>query len=256
MSWNVQPRPPLSGTRPGGARNESEAAGQVREMFRQIAPRYDFLNHFLSLEFDRLWRRRVARRFRETLARPEARVLDLCCGTGDLAMALRRAGRAQIMGSDFVHAMLVRARKKVARNAAASSIVLLEADALLLPFPERSFDLVAAAFGFRNLADYEGGLAEILRVLRPGGEVGLLEFAEPRGRLFGRVFRFYFTKVLPRLGGAVSGSLAAYSYLPSSVLAFPAPEELAALMARVGFADVRFDRWTGGIVALHRGRRP
>src|SRR5205807_759796 len=130
-----------------------------------------------------------------------------------------------------------------------------EADALQLPFPDASFDLVTAAFGFRNLANYQRGLREIYRVLRPGGEVGILEFTEPHGALFGPLFRFYFTRILPRLGGAISGNAAAYSYLPSSVESFPPPEELAAAMSGGGFADVRFELWTGGSVALHIARR-
>ncbi len=245
------------GTRPAGARDETEAAEQVREMFARIAPRYDFLNHLLSFELDRVWRRRVARRLRHVLARTDARVLDLCCGTGDLALAFERAGQAAVFGADFAHPMLVRAREKAVRaNRRASLGAYAEADALRLPFADSSFDLVAVAFGFRNLANYERGLREIHRVLRPGGEVGILEFAEPRGAVLGRFYRFYFTKIVPRLGGAVSGSSAAYSYLPSSVAAFPRPEELAAMMGHAGFAEVRFELWTIGSVALHTARRP
>ena len=245
------------GTRPAGARDEAEAAEQVREMFARIAPRYDFLNHLLSFELDRVWRRRVARRFRHILGRADARVLDLCCGTSDLGLALERAGQAAVFGTDFAHPMLVRAREKAGRaNRRASLGAYAEADALQMPFADSSFDLVAVAFGFRNLVNYERGLREIHRVLRPGGEVGILEFAESRGVVLGRFYRFYFTKIVPRLGGAISGSAAAYSYLPSSVAAFPRPEELAAMMARAGFADVRFALWTIGSVALHAARRP
>jgi demethylmenaquinone methyltransferase/2-methoxy-6-polyprenyl-1,4-benzoquinol methylase len=247
--------PPVPGTRPEGARDEREAAARVREMFARIAPRYDLLNHLLSLSFDRLWRGRAARRFRHVLARQEARVLDLCCGTGDLALALRReAGRsgAQIFGADFVHAMLARARAKSARDARMNYV---EADALALPFADASFDLVTAAFGFRNLANYRRGLEEIRRVLRPGGEVGILEFSKPPGSFFGALYRMYFTQVLPRVGGAVSGSGEAYSYLPRSVAKFPIGEQLSEEMRAARFSDVSFVNWTGGIVALHTARR-
>ncbi len=294
------------GTRPAGARDEGEAARQVREMFGRIAPRYDFLNHLLSFSFDRLWRRRVARRFRHILARPGAHVLDLCCGTGDLALAFARAARSAtrahagqppvtVLASDFAHPMLVLAQEKItgwqggihagrvgspdiatvqtggaltpkgrdlsgppgsaAGSASEVCVRYVEADALLLPFPDSSFDLVAAAFGFRNLANYERGLREMYRLLKPGGELAILEFAEPRKSVFAPVYRFYFKKILPRIGGAISGSAAAYAYLPSSVAKFPSPEELSGWMAGVGFLDVHCELWTGGIVALHTARR-
>ncbi len=252
-------REALRGTRPEGAASETDAARHVREMFSRIAPRYDFLNHTLSFELDRIWRKRTARRFREILGRADARVLDLCCGTGDLMLALARSGRAQVFGSDFAHPMLVRAAEKWTHvqhgaNDEETRGVFAEADALCLPFGDGTFDLVTMAFGFRNLANYESGLLEIRRVMRRGGEAGILEFAEPRGILFGPMFRFYFRKILPRLGGAISGDGSAYAYLPNSVARFPSPEELAELMRRVGFRDVTFERWTGGTVSLHRGR--
>ena len=243
------------GTRPEGVQDEREAAARVREMFGRIAPRYDFLNHLLSLSFDRRWRRRTALRFRHILTRPDARVLDLCCGTGDLALALgREAGKsgAQIFGADFVHEMLVRAQHK---SEAQASTLYLEADALTLPFADASFDLVTAAFGFRNLANYCRGLEEIGRVLRPSGEVGILEFSKPPRSFFGALYRVYFTQILPRVGGAVSGSADAYAYLPSSVSRFPLGDDLAGLMRDVGFADVSFETWTGGIVTLHTARK-
>jgi demethylmenaquinone methyltransferase/2-methoxy-6-polyprenyl-1,4-benzoquinol methylase len=243
---------PLPGTRPEGARDESEAAARVREMFSRIAPRYDLLNHLLSFSFDRVWRRRTAKRFRHMLAREDARVLDLCCGTGDLAMALAREGKASVWGSDFAHPMLVRARNKAS---AWASLRYLEADALQMPFPDSSFDLVTAAFGFRNLANYERGLQEILRLLKPGGEVGILEFSAPQGFLFGTLYRFYFTRILPLVGGAVSRDHATYAYLPRSVGKFPGPDELRAQMERAGFTNARYELWTAGIVALHSARR-
>jgi demethylmenaquinone methyltransferase/2-methoxy-6-polyprenyl-1,4-benzoquinol methylase len=246
----------VPGARPEGAEDEREAAAHVREMFGRIVPRYDFLNHLLSFSLDRVWRRRTAHRFRHVLVRRGARVLDLCCGTGDLAVALRRkAGPsgARILGADFVHEMLVHARRKALPRAAA---LYVEADALSLPFADASFDLVTAAFGFRNLANYRRGLEEIRRVLRPGGEVGILEFSEPRGALIGPLYRFYFTQILPRVGGAISGNAEAYFYLPSSVVKFPLEEELVELMRVVGFDDAAYQSWTGGIVALHTARRP
>ncbi len=168
---------PVKGTRPEGAVSEADASSKVREMFTQIAPRYDLLNHLLSLHLDRIWRARTARRLQSILGRPEALVLDLCCGTGDLAFALARAGSARIVGADFAHTMLIRARKKGAVQAqpanqtTASQMPFFEADALRLPFASASFDLVTSAFGFRNLANYEAGLREIQRVLKPGGTI-------------------------------------------------------------------------------------
>ena len=245
----------LPGSRPEGAQNETEAAAHVREMFGRIAPRYDLLNHLLSLDIDKVWRRRVAKRFGAILHDTNARVLDLCCGTGDLAFAFRKQAPhgAEIVGSDFVPEMLVRARAKA--QAAGVKMDFVEADALSLPFGDGSFDLVSCAFGFRNLANYERGLLEILRVLKPGGAVAILEFAEPRGKMFGALYRFYFRHVLPRLGGWISGSASAYSYLPSSVSKFPSPERLQTQFENAGFTAVEFDRWTGGIVTLHTGRK-
>ncbi len=245
----------VPGTRPEGVRDEREAAAHVREMFGRIAPRYDLLNHVLSLDIDKVWRRRVARRFSTLLRDPSARVLDLCCGTGDLALAFRREAPtgAEIVGSDFVPEMLARARAKAA--ALGARVTFVEADALALPFGDKTFDLVSCSFGFRNLANYERGMREILRVLKPGGVAAILEFAEPTGRLFGGLYRFYFRRVLPRLGGLISGNGSAYTYLPSSVSRFPPPEELRAQFGQAGYVNVEFERWTGGIVALHSARR-
>jgi len=250
------PQRGLPGTRPEGVRSETEAAAHVREMFGRIAPRYDLLNHVLSLDIDKLWRRRVARGFSAALHDPNASVLDLCCGTGDLAFAFRKEapGGAKIIGTDFVPEMLDRARAKA--TAANAAVEFIEADALNLPFAAASFDLVSCAFGFRNLANYECGLNEILRVLKPGGAAAILEFAEPPGKLFGAFYRFYFRRVLPLVGGMISGNASAYAYLPSSVSAFPSPEALQMQFERAGFTGVRFERWTGGIVTLHTGTKP
>jgi demethylmenaquinone methyltransferase / 2-methoxy-6-polyprenyl-1,4-benzoquinol methylase len=263
---------PLSGTRPRGTADEREASARVREMFGRIAPRYDFLNHLLSFSLDHVWRRRTARHFRHILERPEARVLDVCCGTGDLAFALDRVRvealgpaerdatapgigtrREPIVGVDFVEGMLARAREKAAR--AHRDTVFSAADALNLPFADASFDLVTTAFGFRNLANYELGLVEFARVLRRGGELGILEFTEPETGPMAGLFRFYFKKVLPRIGGAVSGDKEAYAYLPGSVSKFPSPPELASLLQRTGFSEVRIFSWNFGSVILHSARR-
>jgi demethylmenaquinone methyltransferase/2-methoxy-6-polyprenyl-1,4-benzoquinol methylase len=253
---------PLPGTRPEGARDEFEAGTRVREMFSRIAPRYDFLNHLLSLSLDRVWRRRTARRFAAVLARPDARALDLCCGTGDLTFALERQGSAsdaarhsgaRVFGSDFALPMLDRARSKAV--ASAQSGTFLASDALSLPFAAESFDLVTAAFGFRNLANYDRGLREVFRVLRPGGQIGILEFSDPREGFAAGAFRFYFRNILPRIGGAISGSPEAYSYLPGSVANFPSPVELSNWMEKVGFSDVQYELWNFGSVALHRGTK-
>ncbi len=250
---------PVKGTRPEGAETEADASRKVREMFTQIAPRYDLLNHLLSLQLDRLWRARVARRVRPILSRPDALVLDLCCGTGDLALALAWAGKSRVIGADFAHTMLVRAKEKSvalgssSSNPPRSSIPFFEADALHLPFSDQSFDLVTSAFGFRNLANYEAGLREIHRVLKPTATLAILEFTEPPQGLLGDLYSWYFRNVLPRIGGLISGDCAAYSYLPKSVSRFFQPAELASLMGAVGFRSVEFRTWTLGIVALHLG---
>jgi demethylmenaquinone methyltransferase/2-methoxy-6-polyprenyl-1,4-benzoquinol methylase len=269
---------PVKGTRPEGAVTESDASKKVREMFTQIAPRYDLLNHLLSLQLDRVWRARAARLLHPILARSDAVVLDLCCGTGDLALALSYSANARIIGADFAHTMLVRAREKSAaqarsgeatqaepanastpappRNAAAPGpLSFIEADALCLPFADCSFDLVTTAFGFRNLANYEAGLREIQRVLKPGGTVAIVEFSEPPDGLLGNLYRWYFRTVLPKIGGLISGDRAAYSYLPKSVARFFRPAELAALMTDTGYQSVEFRAWTFGTVALHIGNK-
>ena len=252
---------PVKGTRPEGAVTEADASTKVREMFTQIAPRYDLLNHLLSLQLDRLWRARTAKRLQSILGRPDALVLDLCCGTGDLALALAHAGKARIVGADFAHPMLVRAKEKTAaqtppaNQSAVSPMSFFEADALRLPFSNASFDLVTTAFGFRNLANYEAGLREIQRVLKPGGAIAILEFTEPPDGLWGDFYRWYFCTVLPKIGGLISGQQSAYTYLPKSVARFFRPSELAALLSTVGYQSVDYRVWTLGTVALHTGLR-
>ena len=252
---------PVKGSRPEGAVTEADASKKVREMFTQIAPRYDLLNHLLSLQLDRLWRARTARRLQSILERPDALVLDLCCGTGDLSFALARAGKARIIGADFTHTMLVRANDKsasftsTADGSSASPIRFFEADAMCLPFADASFDLATTAFGFRNLSNYEAGLREIQRVLKPGGTIAILEFTEPPANLWGDLYRWYFCEVLPKIGGIISGEPAAYKYLPKSVARFFRPPELAALMTAIGFQSVDYRVWTLGTVALHSAVR-
>lgn len=241
------------GTQPEGTKNEQEASRQVREMFTRIAPRYDLLNHLLSGQMDRLWRARVAKEFKPILMRTNAVVLDLCCGTGDLAFALGRNTKARIIGGDFSHTMLARAGAKAAARTRAERFVFLETDALRVPFGDASFDLITTAFGFRNLANYEEGLREMLRLLKPGGTLGILEFAEPPPGLPGDLYRFYCQKILPKIGGMISGDADAYAYLPKSVARFFRPDELASLMRGVGYGSVRYRLMTLGSVALHIG---
>jgi len=252
---------PVKGTRPEGAVTEADASSKIREMFTQIAPRYDLLNHLLSLQLDRLWRSHTAKLLRPVFLNRETRVLDLCCGTGDMAIALNRRYCARVVGVDFAHSMLVRARKKSARLHSPDLVQLrpityVEANALCLPFTDSTFDLVTTAFGFRNLANYEAGLREIQRVLKPGRTIAILEFTEPPEGLLGDFYRWYFCKVLPKIGGLISGDQAAYKYLPKSVARFFRPPELAALMDAVGYKSVDYRAWTLGTVALHTAVRP
>ena len=283
------------GAAPQGTADAHSAAQAVREMFTSIAPRYDLLNHVLSFNIDRVWWRRAARTFCEVLSRPDARVLDLCCGTGDMTFALRRQAEKsspsssplnrplarpwragvpaphnpklpQILGADFSHAMLQRALSKSADKSANNSSTdssstnarpmprWIEADALDLPFPSAHFDLVTSAFGFRNLADYDAGLREIVRILRSGGECGILDFGEPKG-IMGQLYRIYFKQVLPRVGTMISGVRGPYAYLPASVERFPEPEEMLARMRQAGFAEASWTPYTFGIAGLYRGRK-
>jgi len=248
------------GAAPEGAGDPESAARAVREMFTSIAPRYDLLNHVLSFNVDRLWWRRTARAFSKILLQPGSRILDLCCGTGDMTFALRKqAGksRPELWGADFSHAMLQRARTKSSEKISANANPTprwIEADALRLPFPSQHFNLVTSAFGFRNLADYDAGLREIVRVLRPGGECGILDFSEPTG-VIGHAYRFYFKQVLPRIGTAISGVRGPYAYLPNSVERFPQPEEMLARMKAAGFSKATWTPYTFGIAGLYRGKK-
>jgi demethylmenaquinone methyltransferase/2-methoxy-6-polyprenyl-1,4-benzoquinol methylase len=247
-------KPRVIGAAPEGAVDRQSAARAVREMFTSIAPRYDLLNHLLSFNVDRIWWRRTARAFGGILRRPDARVLDLCCGTGDMTFALRRASgkdQPQILGADFSHAMLQRA---AAKSTPSLKMTWIEADALKLPFPDAQFDLVTSAFGFRNLADYDAGLREIARVLRPGGECGILDFGEPAG-MMGVLYQIYFKQILPRIGTLVSGVRGPYAYLPGSVQRFPTPEEMLQRMKQAGLSEATWTPYSFGISALYRAVR-
>jgi demethylmenaquinone methyltransferase/2-methoxy-6-polyprenyl-1,4-benzoquinol methylase len=250
---NEESKAGVLGASPEGAEDPQTAARAVREMFTSIAPRYDLLNHVLSFNVDRMWWRRTAQTFVHILSRADAQVLDLCCGTGDMTFALLRqtiSSNARILGADFSHAMLQRAGQK----SAGTALRWVEADALHLPFAEAQFDLITTAFGFRNLADYDAGLREILRVLRPGGECGILDFGEPEG-LIGRLYRVYFKRVLPAVGTIVSGVKGPYAYLPASVERFPSPGEMLGRMRRAGFREASWTPYTFGIAGLYRGRK-
>jgi demethylmenaquinone methyltransferase/2-methoxy-6-polyprenyl-1,4-benzoquinol methylase len=223
-------------------------------MFATIAARYDLLNHLLSGNIDKRWRRLVAKTLYQGLDSGKGRILDVACGTGDLSLTLAAEGDAEIVGLDFCRPMLDIAASKSSRRGA--KIPFIEGDALALPFRDSSFDGVTIAFGLRNLAGVESGLRELLRVLRPGGRVAVLEFSKPRYAVFRGLFKVYFTKLLPVLGGLISGSRGAYQYLPDSVSRFPDQNELSSLMNRAGFEEVTYKNLTGGIAALHLGRRP
>jgi demethylmenaquinone methyltransferase/2-methoxy-6-polyprenyl-1,4-benzoquinol methylase len=270
---------PATGARPAGAPDEASAAAAVRQMFDSIAPRYDLLNHVLSANLDRLWWRKAARRFAQVLARPEAAVLDICCGTGDLTMALlklRPRGARPILAGDFAPAMLRRGAEKFGPKRLPESIhgsahrpeddsadelagapyaVAIEADALHLPMRAESLDLIVTAFGFRNLANYEAGLKEFYRALKPGGQLGILEFSEPGG-ILGKAYGMYFRRVLPAIGRAICGKDGAYNYLPTSVGNFPRPDAMVQMMRQARFEECSWQPYTFGIAGLYTATRP
>ena len=296
-----------TGARPVGATSDQDAAANVQQMFDTIAPKYDLLNHVLSVGIDRWWWSRAARTFRPILQRPEAIALDLCCGTGDMTLALlkhrpiapqnrvthlrdglivakvggapqssdqslleskdapgtpsfaassRRVGDenseiAPILAVDFSHQMLSRGAEKFAPH----NIIPIEADALHLPIADNSIDLVISAFGFRNLSNYEAGLAELHRILRPSGQIGILDFNQPTG-LTGALYNLYFKQILPRFGGLISGDPAAYTYLPDSVARFPTPSRMIELIQQAGFTNATWTSYTVGTAGLYRATKP
>ena len=230
---------------------ENEHASRVREMFATIATRYDLLNHLLSGNTDKKWRRIVAKRVSEKLGSYPSQILDVACGTGDLSLTLFETTGVRVVATDFCRPML-----EIAAGKMPGSVKLVEADALSLPFLDQSFEAVTIAFGLRNFSNVEIGLKELFRVVKPQGWVAVLEFSKPPNALFNALFGFYFLRVLPLLGGIISGSKSAYSYLPNSVQRFPDQQELSRLMNEVGFSQVTYENLTGGIAALHLGRRP
>ena len=285
---------PTPGARPAGTSDPAAAAQSIQQMFDAIASRYDLLNHLLSVGIDRLWWRRTARVLRPILVRPEAIVLDLCCGTGDMTLALDKlrpkssnpqksvilsggaagvegpavagapsmtalsswvgckpsASPAPILAVDFSRKMLALASPKFAGR----NIRAIEADALHLPFANASIDLVTCAFGFRNLASYADGLAELHRVLRPGGQIAILDFNQPAG-LVGALYSLYFKHILPLVGRLISRDPSAYTYLPESVARFPTPPHMIELIAAAGFAAPTWTPYTFGVAGLYRAVR-
>jgi demethylmenaquinone methyltransferase / 2-methoxy-6-polyprenyl-1,4-benzoquinol methylase len=231
--------------------NEIAHGRAVREMFSGIAGKYDLLNHVLSINIDKRWRRLVREKLADVLSNPDAVVLDVACGTGDLSLELKRNAKATVVGSDFCHPMLTIAEQKTLD--AKMPIPYVEGDAMNLPFADASFDGLTIAFGLRNLSNFGHGLKELNRVLKPGGKLAVLEFSTPIVPGFREVFNFYFTRILPRIGGMVSGSRGAYEYLPDSVSKFPDQKRLVELMANVGFMSVDYANLTGGIAAIHTG---
>jgi demethylmenaquinone methyltransferase/2-methoxy-6-polyprenyl-1,4-benzoquinol methylase len=253
--------------------NGPDRARYVREMFGAISPRYDFLNHFLSAGLDLRWRRRAAQACIEALVQREGvrslngvglqtpsrwTVLDLCCGTGDLALAVLAQGAGRVVACDFSRPMLARAAAKFARKGVAGRTALVEADALALPLPDGSVNAVTCGFGLRNLSDTARGLAEMMRVLVPGGAAVILEFHQPRSRRgpLAGTFGLYFRRILPRLGAWISGGgHGGYRYLVESIEAFGPPQATAAAMERAGFENVRIEPLTGGIASVYVGMK-
>jgi demethylmenaquinone methyltransferase / 2-methoxy-6-polyprenyl-1,4-benzoquinol methylase len=232
----------------------SDHAKRVCLMFEKIARRYDLLNHLLSCNIDKRWRRLVVQVLQRNINQQginekDAFILDVACGTGDLTISLSDGGFTQVVGLDFCRPMLEIANRK------ASSLPFIEGDALQLPFADVTFNAATIAFGLRNLSSVEDGLKELWRVLKPGGQVAVLEFSKPTIPGFRELFQFYFMHVLPRIGGIVSGSRGAYEYLPSSVSKFPDQKELVQIMHMIGFTDIQYKNLTGGIAALHIGKR-
>jgi len=257
----------VSGAKPAGIVDEAQAARAVQQMFDSIAPRYDLLNHVLSASVDRLWWWQTARRFRTILADPNAAVLDICCGTGHMTRALlkgRPRASRPVLAADFSRQMLRRADHRFkARKPGEPTAIALEADALHLPLRTASLDLIVTAFGFRNLANYEAGLREFARVLKPGAQLGILDFSEPGG-LIGKAYAVYFHRVLPAIGRIICGPVAAgkdgpYNYLPASVQKFPPPAEMLDLMRSTGYTQCAWQPYTLGIAGLYtavRGPQP
>ncbi|MGH9326936.1 MAG: ubiquinone/menaquinone biosynthesis methyltransferase [Terriglobia bacterium] len=241
----------LQGSPLGTPADIASTSRSVRRMFDAVAPRYDFLNHFLSAGFDLAWRRATAGALRDLLTRPESVALDVCCGTGDLAFSLRRVSKGKVLAADFCEPMLQRACLKLQRGP--SPVHFLGADALSLPFAGDSVDVITTAFGFRNLANYASGLSEMRRVLKPGGTLAILEFSRVQWPLLGPLFRLYFAHVLPWAGARISGVAGAYQYLHESASRFPDQQAFAETIRNAGFNQVCYRNFFGGVAALHVG---
>jgi demethylmenaquinone methyltransferase/2-methoxy-6-polyprenyl-1,4-benzoquinol methylase len=224
-------------------------------MFSAIARRYDLLNHLLSFNIDKLWRQRAVAKLASILETRNGLCLDLCCGTGDLALAMSQRGVAQIVACDFSHPMLQLSRRKISKRNQGARIRVIEADGLRLPFRSQVFDAIAIAFGLRNLESVTSGLTEMARVLKPGGRLIVLEFSKPTNALFDKVFQFYFFRILPQIGNLLSRHQNAYSYLPRSVRHFPDQMELAKILTHCGFDKVSYVNLSGGIAAIHCGEK-
>lgn len=242
-----------AGTTPPGTSGEQQAARWVQRMFEGIAPKYDFINHLLSFNIDRSWRKALVHQLSAVLKSPDARILDLCCGTGDVLLDLQHAAASRVMGADFCHPMLVSAQLKAQHSGFTAP--LFEGDALQLPLRTDTLDAITISFGFRNLVNYTGGLEEFRRVLKTGGRLVILEFSHPPGFITQAAYSFYSRVLLPGVGRVISGSGEAYRYLPDSIRKFPRAEELRKMMSRAGFIDARFELLTGGIAALHTGTK-
>jgi len=232
---------------------ESQHAQAVHEMFSGIAGKYDFLNHLLSLNIDKRWRKRVLSNLSGIVGRPDATVLDVACGTGDLTLELSEGGNAKVIGTDFCRPMLAIASEK--SGDLAKRPPFIEADGLRLSFSDETFDAVTIAFGLRNFSNWKAGVIELARVLKPGGKLVILEFSTPIVPGLKQLFSFYFRTILPRIGGVVSGSRGAYEYLPDSVSRFPDQKGLVAMMTEAGLDKVGFENLTGGIAAIHIGTK-
>jgi len=234
----------------------NDKSQQIRQMFSAIAPHYDLLNHLLSANIDRLWRRRAVRHLAPCLSKPAALCLDLCCGTGDLALEIAWQHPARILAFDFSHPMVMRAALKSSNRGLSERIHPVEADALQVPLGDGMADALTIGFGLRNLVNLKSGLLEMRRVLKPGGKLLILEFAKPAHPIFRSSFDFYFNRILPRIGKLISRHHSAYTYLPGSVAGFPSQQELVQLLEETGFVRVRYENLTGGIAAIHRGEKP
>jgi len=241
------------GARPANEETETAAAAHVQSIFNSIAPSYDLLNHLLSMGLDRRWWNRSARTFKPILKDPTARILDLCCGTGDLTaalLALRPSTAEPITGLDFSAQMLARARDKFP----AANVLWVEGDAMRLPYPDNSFDLVTSAFGFRNLTNYTAALAEIHRVLAPNGQIGILECNQPGG-FSGLLYNLHLHHILPLVGGLISGDRAAYRYLPASIARFPRPPQMLSMLSVAGFTQAAWDGYFLQAAGLYRATK-